>query len=138
MASTQNPSIISNNTKYKPLELTYDVVYDMARHYYSRTEIADRFNISDKTLMVKFGEAFQAGRDNAFKKPRILLAKIFRDFEESDVNFANPTTPVNTLLKAIELHARLYQGFGQTTTLITKSEKPSVSEITFEPLRGIE
>ena len=126
-------------SKYQPLQMTDESVYDLAQHYYTCAEIAARFKVSDNTLMDRHGNAFHAGRDNAMNKPRMLLGKIFKDFAEAEVNFANPDIPMGTLLKATELHAKMYQGLGSTQTIITKvDDKPSVSDIKFEPLKASE
>lgn len=108
-------------TKYAPVELCDDVVYDYAQHYYTIQEIADRFNITASTLLALHGDAFHAGKDAAFTKPRMALAKIINDFLNPDpvtgepVNFARQDVPVGTLLKAIELHAKKYEGLGSKT-----------------------
>jgi len=129
----------SAQSKYQPLQMTDESVYDMAQHYYTCAEIAARFKVSDATLMDRHGEAFHAGRDNAMNKPRMLLGKIFKDFAEAEVNFANPDIPMGTLLKATELHAKMYCGLGSTQTVITKTDdKPSVSDIKFSPLKAPE
>ena len=102
-------------TKYKPLELSDESVYDDARHFYTLEEIADRYNVSISTVRSLHGEAFQAGKDNSSTLPRILLAKIFKDFSDPEINFSRMDVPTGTLLKAIELHGKKYEGMGMKT-----------------------
>ena len=117
--------ITGNNTRYKPLVMSDESVYDMARHYYTIEEISKRFGgISIKTLLEKHGEAFYAGRDNAMNKPRMLLNKIFDDFSHEDLNFARPDVPVHNLLKAIDTHARKYEGMGSKSEVTVHSNVP--------------
>lgn len=123
------------NSKYKPKEMTDESVFDLARHYYTFEEICKYFNVAPHTLESHHGEAFRAGKQDGMQKPRMLLNRILEDFANlPEGNFARADIPVNTLLKAIELHAKKYEGMGQTQTIITKDDKPSVSEIKFVPL----
>ena len=126
---------VANQSKYRPKEMTDESVYDLARHYYTFEEICKYFNVAPHTLESLHGEAFREGKQNAMQKPRMLLNRILEDFANlPEGNFARADIPVNTLLKAIELHAKKYEGMGQTQTIITKDDKPSVSEIKFVPL----
>ena len=125
----------SRNAKYRPLVLSDESVYNMAQHNYTIEEIAERFNITRNTLMEHHGDAFHAGKDDARNLPRIMLRRVINDFMAlEDGMFVRTDVPTNTLLKAIELHARKYEGLGQTQTVITKEEKPSASDIRFVPL----
>lgn len=105
--------VSGNRTTYKPVQMTDASVCDLARHYYTLEEIADRFGVSNKTVLDLHGDAFRTGKDTAMQKPRMLLSKIFNDFSHEDLNFARPDVPVHNLLKAIELHAKKYEGMGQ-------------------------
>lgn len=125
--------VSGNRTTYKALELSDAAVYDMARHWYTLEEIAARFSVTVQTILAKHGSAFQEGKANGMQKPRMLLDKIFTDFAESGHNFANPNTPVANLLKAIELHAKKYEGLGKEQK-VTVETAPSVSDIKFVPL----
>lgn len=101
-------------TKYAPIEMTDETVFDFAQNYYTAEEIAERFNVSKTTLLKHHGDAFRAGKEAASNVPRMLLAKIFKDFS-GEMNFSRMDVPTNTLLKAIELHAKKYEGLGQKT-----------------------
>lgn len=125
--------VSGNRTTYQPLELTDAAVYDMARHWYTVEEVAARFKVTAQTVLDKHGDAFNEGKANGMTKPRMLLDKIFTDFAESGLNFANPTVPVANLLKAMELHAKKYEGLGKEAPAV-QINAPSVSEIKFEPL----
>lgn len=107
----------ANSTKYKPLGLSDESVYHFAQHYYTAEEIAERFNISRRTLLDLHGDAFNKGKDEAKNLPRFALQKVIKDFmRDPDQNLAQlPNTAV--LLKAIEIHARKYEGYGQTQTI---------------------
>lgn len=107
--------ISGNRTRYQPLEMTDESVYDLARHYYTLEEIAERFNVGTKAVLDLHGDAYREGKGSAMQKPRMLLNKIFDDFSHEDINFAHPefAKPVGNLLKAIELHAKKYEGMGQ-------------------------
>jgi len=112
--------VSGNRTNYKPVEMTDESVFDLARHYYTLDEIAARFGVSNHTVLEHHGDAFREGKHNAMQKPRMLLNKIFDDFMGSDgdtVNFARPDVPVHNLLKAIELHAKKYEGMGSKQTI---------------------
>ena len=109
--------VTGNRTTYKPVQMTDESVYDLARHYYTVNEIADRFGVSNNTVLDLHGDAFREGKANAMQKPRMLLNKIFTDFSHEDLNFARPDVPTNNLLKAIELHAKKYEGLGQKQEL---------------------
>lgn len=132
--STRGPS------KYQPLPMTDESVYNLAQHYYTSKEIAERFKVSEKILLDLHGDAFHRGKDEAFQKPRMLLGRIFKAFDMlEDGDFARGDVPVNNLLNAIRLHAQKYEGLGSTQTVITKTEdKPSATDIRFTPLKGTE
>lgn len=102
-------------TKYEPLNMSDESVYNLAQHYYTAQEIADRFKVNVTTMLALHGDAFHKGKDEAFNKPRMLLAKILSDFASPDINFSRMDVPTSTLLKAIELHAKKYEGLGQKT-----------------------
>ena len=127
-------------TKYQAREMTDESVYDMAQHYYTAFEIAQRFKVTEKILMELHGDAYNKGKDEAFQKPRMLLGRIFKAFDMlEDSDFARGDVPVNNLLNAIKLHAQKYEGLGSTQTVITKTEeKPSAADIRFTPLKGSE
>lgn len=113
--------VTGNRTTYEPLELSDASVYDMARHWYTMDEIAERFSVTKQTLIDKHFDAFQRGKAEGFNKPRMLLNKILTDFLGEDgepVNFARPDVPVHNLLKAIELHAKKYEGLGSKQTIV--------------------
>lgn len=110
--------VTGNRTTYEPLELSDASVYDMARHWYTMEEIAERFNVSNQTIIDKHLAAFQLGKAEGMNKPRMLLNKILSDFTDEELNFANPNIPVSTLLKAIELHAKKYEGMGSKQTIV--------------------
>lgn len=120
-------------TKYRPIEMTDESVYDFATMYYTAEQIAERFGVSKTTLLALHGEAFNAGRDNCSQKPRQLLAKIFRDFSADDINFARVDVPTNTLLKAIELHAKKYEGLGQKTEVHHTGNVPGYDKVESAP-----
>jgi hypothetical protein len=126
--------------KYQPLPMTDESVYNLAQHYYTAEEIAERFRVTRETLLKLHGEAYNKGKDEAFQKPRMLLGRIFKAFDMlEDSDFARGDVPVNNLLNAIKLHAQKYEGLGSTQTVITKTEeKPSASDIRFTPLKGSE
>lgn len=102
-------------TKYKPLEMTDDSVYEDARHFYTAEQIAERYNVTKKTLLDLHGDAFRAGKDSNERKPRMLINKIIDDFSDPEINFARVDVPTGTLLKTLELRARLYDGLGTRT-----------------------
>lgn len=126
----------ANQSRYKPKEMTDESVYDLARHYYTFEEICKYFNVAPHTLEAHHGEAFREGKNNAMQKPRMLLNRILSDFAAlPEGTFTRTDIPVNNLLKAIELHAKKYEGMGQVQTVITTQEtKPSVEDIKFVPL----
>ena len=129
----------NTNSKYSPLQMSDETVYDMARHWYTVLEIAERFNVTEKTIMHHHGDAFKLGKYHGMQKPRMLLNKILSDFGDNEINFSRQDVPTGTLLNAMKLHAQLYQGLGSTQTVITKTdEKPSVSDIKFVPLQASE
>lgn len=112
---------VAPNSKYKPVQMTDESVYDMARHWYTVEEVAARFNVAEKTLLEHHGDAFRQGKAEGMQKPRMLLNKILSDFAGTDgdgVNFARPDVPTHNLLKAIELHAKKYEGLGAKTTVV--------------------
>lgn len=112
---TLTEKVTKGCTTYEPLAMTDFSVFNLAQHYYTATEIAARFKVSETTLMKHHGEAFNAGRDDVMQKPRMLLNKIFKDFEDAAINFANPDAPMTTLLAAMKLHAQKYEGLGSKT-----------------------
>ena len=121
-------------TKYQALVLSDASVYEMARHYYTEDEIAKTFKVSAEFLRHAHGDAFKAGKNDAFTKPRILLARLFEEFNELSAGaLVDPKTPTHNLLKAIELHARKYEGYGSTQIIEHRGEKPSATDIRFEP-----
>ena len=138
-ALTTTVKVGNSYSDYEPLEMTDESIYDMARHWYTVLEIAERFNVTEKTIMHHHGDAFKLGKHHGMQKPRMLLNKIMSDFDDQEINFSRQDVPTNTLLNAVKLHAQLYQGLGSTQTIVTKTdEKPSVSEIKFVPLQATE
>lgn len=127
--------VTGNRTTYNPLDMTDASVYDLARHYYTFHEICEMFNVTAVTLEEKHGEAFRAGKANAMMKPRMLLNKLFDDFLTDGLDFTNKDVPVERLLKAIEIHARKYEGYGQEQKVTVSSAAPSISDIIFNPLK---
>ena len=127
---------LAGPSKYKPKQMTDESVFDLARHYYTFQEICEYFNVASQTLEAHHGEAFREGKQNAMQKPRMLLDRILTDFANLELGtLARNDVPTGTLLKAIELHARKYEGLGSTQTVISKTESaPSVSDIKFSPL----
>jgi hypothetical protein len=108
----------STNSKYSPLRMSDESVFDMARHWYTLDEVAERFNVDRNTVSKLHGDAYAKGKAEGFNKPRMLLNKILSDFGDGDLNFANPDAPMGVLLKAIELHARKYEGLGSKQTIV--------------------
>lgn len=109
--------VTGNRTTYQPVVLSDASVFDMATHWYTLDEIADRFNVSKNTILEHHHQAFLDGKDQGMRKPRMLLDKILSDFAGEDINFARPDVPTHNLLKAIEVHARKYEGYGQKTVV---------------------
>lgn len=110
---------LGNQTKYKPKHMTDESVYDMARHYYTLEEIASYFNVSAETVNAHHGDAFREGKQNAMQKPRMMLDRIISDFMAlPEGTLARGDIPVNNLLKAIELHAKKYEGLGSKQTIV--------------------
>lgn len=127
-----SPKVEHPNSKYKPLEMSDESVYELARHYFTAAEIAERFCTTKETVMKVHGEAFNLGKANAMQKPRMLLNKIFDDFMGEDLNFARSDVPTGTLLKAIELHAKKYENLGQKI-IIESSDKTKYDAVTSAP-----
>ena len=99
--------------------MTDDSVFDLARHYYTFEEICEYFKVTSQTLEEHHGEAFRDGKNNAMQKPRMLLNQILQDFSNlPEGSFARGDIPVNNLLKAIELHAKKYEGMGSKQTIV--------------------
>jgi hypothetical protein len=110
---------LQNQSKYKPKHMTDESVYDLAQHYYTLEEIAAYFNISPTTLNSLHGDAFREGKQNAMQKPRMMLDRIISDFMAlPEGTLARGDIPVNNLLKAIELHAKKYEGLGSKQTIV--------------------
>jgi hypothetical protein len=110
---------IAPHSHYKALQMTDESVYDLARHYYTGQEIADTFNVQIKTLMARHGDAYRKGKLEGMKKPRMLLNNILEGFMGySAAELARPDVPVHNLLKAIELHAKKYEGMGAKQTIV--------------------
>jgi hypothetical protein len=110
---------LGNQTKYKPKHMTDDSVYDLAQHYYTLEEIADYFNVSAETVNAHHGEAFREGKNKAKQLPRMMLNRIIKDFRDlPEGTLARGDIPVNNLLKAIELHAKKYEGLGSKQTIV--------------------
>lgn len=119
--STETKVVGRNNLKYQPVPMTDESVYDLARHWYTLEEIAARFNVAENTVLHHHGDAFRLGKQDGMMKPRMLLNKILSDFAGTDgdgVNFARPDVPTHNLLKAIELHAKKYEGMGSKQTVV--------------------
>lgn len=110
---------MSGPTKYRPKEMTDSSVMDLAKHYYTLAEISAYFNVSDETILKLHGDAFREGKNNAMQKPRMMLDRIISDFAALPEGvLARGDIPVNNLLKAIELHAKKYEGLGSKQTIV--------------------
>lgn len=121
-------------TRYSPLEMSDRSVYEMAQHYYTADEIAKTFKVSLETMMKHHGDAFNAGKTEAHQKPRMLMNRMFEEFAELGPGaFTDSKVPVHNLLKLMELHAKKYEGMGKEDGLKITIEKPSASDIKFEP-----
>jgi hypothetical protein len=128
-----DPSVkinLHNQTKYRPREMTDDSVFELAQHYYTLEEIADFFNVSGDTVLNHHGSAFREGKNNAKKKPRMILNKIMDEFLVKE-SLTNPVLmddgngglkllmPDLSGIKGIlELHAKKYEGLGSKQTII--------------------
>lgn len=111
--------VTGNRTTYQPLAMSDASVHDMARHWYTLEEIAARFNVAENTVLSKHGEAFRAGKADGMQKPRMLLDNILKGFMElTPVELTRPDVPTHNLLKAIELHAKKYEGLGSKQTVV--------------------
>lgn len=107
------------NSKYMPVQMTDESVFDMARHWYTTAEIAARFNVTEKTLLEHHGHAFRLGKAEGMQKPRMLLDNILKGFSElSPAELTRTDVPTHNLLKAIELHAKKYEGLGSKQTIV--------------------
>jgi hypothetical protein len=105
---------VAPNSKYRPIELSDESVFNMAQYNYTADEIAERFNISRTTLMKHHGDAFNAGKFEAKNLPRHALTRIIKEFMDLDEGMLTRSdVPSNVLLKAIDLHARKYEQLGQ-------------------------
>ena len=110
---------LHTNSKYRPIQMTDENVFDMAQHWYTVEEIAKRFNVTPQTVLAKHGDAFRNGKAQGMQKPRMLLDNILRGFQGlSPEELTRPDVPVHNLLKAIELHARKYEGLGSKQTIV--------------------
>jgi len=110
---------VAPNSKYKPLQMTDESVFDMARHWYTLEEIAERFSVAENTVLTHHGAAFREGKAQAKSLPRMLLSNILKGFSElTPVELTRPDVPTHNLLKAIELHAKKYEGLGAKTTVV--------------------
>lgn len=111
--------ITANYTKYRPLELTDESVFELARHWFTLEEIAHTFNVTKNTIINRHGDAFRRGKQEGMQKPRVLLDNILKGFAGlSPSELTRPDVPVHNLLKAIELHARKYEGLGSKQTIV--------------------
>jgi hypothetical protein len=125
----------TQSSTYKPLQISDEAVYDMAQHWYTAEEIADRFCISKPTLLAKWGDAFHAGKADGFGKPRMLLANILKGFSGLDPSeLCRPDVPVHNLLKAIELHAKKYEGMGTRQTVVHEGLEKKYDLVESTPL----
>lgn len=103
-----------NRTTYKPLVMSDASVYEMATHNFTVDEVADAFSVSRNTVLDLHGDAYNKGRNEAKLKPRIALRRIINAFDLlSETDLLQKDVPVERLLKALELHARKYEGLGQ-------------------------
>ena len=110
---------VAPQSKYKPKQMTDASVMDLAQHYYTFEEICKYFNVAGDTLEKLHGDAFREGKNNAMQKPRIMLDRIISDFMAlPEGTLARGDIPVNNLLKAIELHAKKYEGLGSKQTIV--------------------
>jgi hypothetical protein len=110
---------VAPNSKYKPLQMTDESVYDMARHWYTCEEIAQTFNVTPQTLLKLHGDAFRNGKANGMQKPRMLLDNILQGFASyTPEQLTRSDVPTHNLLKAIELHAKKYEGLGSKQTIV--------------------
>lgn len=132
---TNEQKLTRISAKYTPVVMSDAAVYDMARHWYTAEEIAARFCVKRNTVLDLHGAAYDAGKAEGMNMPRIQLARVINAFALlEDAHLCQKDVPVERLLKAIELHARKYEGLGQNQTVTHKQELPSVSDIRFAPL----
>lgn len=110
---------LAGPTKYRAKDMSDESVYDLARHYYTMHEICDYFNVSFQTLDSLHGAAYREGKQDAMRKPRMMLDRIISDFANlPEGALASGDVPVNNLLKALELHAKKYEGLGAKQTIV--------------------
>lgn len=119
-------------TCYSPLEMSDRSVYEMAQHYYTADEIAKTFKVSLETMMKHHSVAFEAGKRDAHMKPRMLLNRLLTEYMQLE-SLVDMKVDRGSLLKAIEFHARKYEGYGKDEGVRISIEKPSASDIKFEP-----
>lgn len=133
LSNTQKVS--GNRTTYKALVMSDESVYEMARHNYTQDEIATAFSVTRQTIMDLHGDAFNAGKNEAKLKPRVALMRVIRAFDElRDVDLCHKDVPVERLLKAIEIHARKYEGYGQKQEVTHKFTPVDPSTVKFNDL----
>ena len=108
----------------------------MATHNFTVDEVADAFSVSRNTVLDLHGDAYNKGRNEAKLKPRIALRRIISAFDLlTDTDLLQKDVPVERLLKALELHARKYEGLGSKQELeVTHKEPPSPADLKFKPL----
>lgn len=127
--------VSGNRTNYEPLELTDEAVEDLARHYYSMEEIAARFSVHMDFIREKHLEAFHRGKDNVFKKSRMMLDRVVENFktasEEDKVFFARKETPTHNLMSALELQEK-YHGKGIKSEVVSTNTNINATPASIE------
>ncbi len=138
--------VSGNRTTYKALQLCDESVYDMARHYYTLDEIAERFSVSKQAILEHHGDAFHMGKDNASNKPRMLLNQLLDEYAAKTslldmVEVAGPKGPKfmppdnMTLIKALELKFKRFDGMGTKSEVTVSQGAPlTPADVKFKPL----
>lgn len=133
--STQKVKISGCSKTYRAVEMTDESVYELAAHDFTQEEIAELFHTTRNTLLALHGDAFNAGKQNAKMEPRIALRRIIKAHRSvEDGQLLHKDIAVERILKAIELHARKYEGLGQKQEVTHTYQPLDPSKVHFNDL----
>jgi hypothetical protein len=111
-------------------------VYEKARHFFTVSEIAKSFNVTEDTVLAHHGEAFRLGKAEHLQKPRILLNKMMDDLANIDLSDPKSVQQGVLLAKLIEMQWKKNEGYGQQINIVQAVEKPSIAEVKFVPFKA--
>lgn len=133
-ALSTSTKVSGNRTNYAPLAMSDESVYDMAVHWYTVEEIAERFGVTNDTVMNLHGDAFKLGKAEHSMKPRVLHGQMLDQMMGLD--YTDPKiagTQGYLAAKLIEMQWKKQEGYGQKQIIEHRGDAKGYDKVESQP-----